>query len=206
MRRIIAILLIFSSFGMNSHAKKKGSDTPSRMTFGVEWGYIASIRSGYHNIYYAPEGYRIDEHEKSFGYCSNGEMYIHFGYDISSVWNLSMYIGYEGITDIHKAVPVSLRMTRYFNHDSSKDRWFSYMDLGSGISLQKPVREILTGKIGVGYRLALSSRAALDFIISARHTRTHQKIFDSNVLISQDKISKDVAYISALSLGMALTF
>ncbi len=206
MRRIIAILLIFSAFNMNVHAKGKGSERLSRMTFGVEWGYMASVNSGYSHVYYAPEGYRISESKNSFGYISNAEMYLHFGYDFSTVWNLSMYIGYAGIADIHKAVPVSLRMTGYFNPDPASDRWFSFLDLGSGISVGKPVREIFTGKVGLGYRLSLSRHAALDFLISARHTRTHQQIFHENRPVSPEMTNKNTAYTSSISLGMALTF
>ncbi len=206
MKRLIVILLIMNMFNMNVHARGKSGDFLSRMTFGFEWGYVASVHSGYHYNFFAPEGYRVDIEGSAFGFVSNADMYMKAGYDFNTEWNLSVLIGYEGISDIHRAIPVSLRMTRYFNANPLKDRWFSFIDLGSGICLKTPVQEILTGKVGGGYRLALSRHSSLDFLLSARFTHTHPQITYDDVPIPLNKTNRNSAFISAISVGMAVNF
>ncbi len=206
MRRIIYILLILASFNINVHAKGKSGNIPSRMTFGLEWGYVATFQAGYFHYFFAPEGYRVEDRGNGFGLISNADMYAHMGYNLNEKWNLSLYIGYEGIADIHKAVPVSLRMTRYFGSDAAKDRWFAFLDLGSGICLKKEPQDILTGKIGGGYRLVLSRFTSLDFIVSARSVHTHTQIVYDKVNIPLNRTNSNIAYANAISIGMALTF
>ncbi len=206
MRGIISILLLFSAFNFNVYASKKSDDKLSSMTFGLEWGYISSIHTAYSYSFMAPEGYRVAESENSFGFISNAGMYFNIGYELNPMWNISMYIGYEGIADLHKAIPISLRMTRYFNPDRTVDRWFSFLDLGSGISIKSPVQEILSGKIGAGYRLSLGRYAALSFLMSARLSYTHPEVLYDKTAIVFEKYDINHAFISALSVGMAISF
>ncbi len=206
MRYFLCIFLILSAININVCAGERGEEALSKVTYGLEWGYVATIQNGYHYNFFAPEGYRVDELDNSFGYISNADVHLHIGYNLSSRWNLSMYIGYEGIADIHQAIPVSLRMTRYFNADPMKDRWLSFIDLGSGICLKRRPEEILTGKIGVGYRLALSRSTSLDFILSARFIYTHPEIIYDKEPVSFNRINRNNAYVTAISIGMALTF
>ena len=137
---------------------------------------------------------------------NNADLYIHSGVNLSRSWNLSLYAGYAGVGDIHKVLPVSIRATRYFGKDPLSDRWFAFTDLGSGICFKRPVQEILTGKIGGGYRMSLSRYSKLDFIISARMTYTHPQITYDQEIISHDMVRRNNAYVSALSLGIGLTF
>ncbi len=191
---------------MNVHAKGESGNFLSRVTFGLEWGYVASIHSVYHFNFFAPEGYRMDIEGSKLGYVNNADMYLKLGYDFNTRWNLAVCLGYEGIADIHRAIPLSLRMTRYFNDNPLKDRWFSFIDLGSGICLKKPVQEIFSGKIGGGYRLSLSRHSSLDFLLSARLTHTHPQITYDEADIPFDKTNRNNALIGAISVGMALTF
>jgi len=119
---------------------------------------------------------------------------------------MSLYLGYEGIGDIHKAIPVSLRLTRYFGKYPLKDRWLAFADMGSGICIKRPVQEILSGKIGGGYRISLSRTTKLDFLVSARMTYTHPQVTYDKEVISHDMVRRNNAYASALSLGISLTF
>ncbi len=164
MKKILAILLTLISFNNFVNAQK---DRFYKYTFGVEWGYVATFQSGYRYIFFPPEGYRVDVRDNSFGLQNNADLYIHSGINLSRSWNLSLYAGYAGVGDIHKVLPVSIRATRYFGKDPLSDRWFAFTDLGSGICFKRPVQEILTGKIGGGYRMSLSRYSKLDFIISA---------------------------------------
>ncbi len=206
MRRIIYILLILSVCNINVHAKGKSDNPYKRVTFGAEWGYVATLQSAFIYSFFSPEGYRMETRGYEFRYISNAEMYAHVGYSFNEKWNLSLYVGYEGIADIHKALPISLRMTRYFGKNPAADRWFMFLDGGSGISLKKNPQEIFTGKLGVGYRLALSRFTSLDFIACGRLTHTHPQIFYDGIPISFDMTNRNIGLTSALSVGMALTF
>ena len=203
MKKILVILLILFSFNNFVNAQQ---DRFSKYTFGVEWGYVATFQSGYRYIFFPPEGYRVDVRDNSFRLQNNADLYIHSGVNLSRSWNLSLYAGYAGVGDIHKVLPVSIRATRYFGKDPLSDRWFAFTDLGSGICFKRPVQEILTGKIGGGYRMSLSRHSKLDFIISARMTYTHPQITYDQEVISQEMVRRNNAYVSALSLGLGLTF
>ena len=205
MKKLIYILLIFNIFNITVNARSK-EELKSRLTFGCEWGYVAAIHSGFHYYYFAPEGYRVDEFGNSFIFRSNAEGYINVGYDLSDKWNIAIYAGYTGIADIHKAIPVSFRGSRYFGDDPSKDRWFAFVDLGTGISIQSPIQEILSTKIGGGYRLSLSRDTSLDFLFSIRAIYTHPYIYYDGVQIPINKINRNNAYVNSLSIGMALSF
>ncbi len=206
MKRIICILIAISTFNINVHAKERPERDLSRWTFGVEWGYVGTLHMYHHYNFFAPDGYRVDDKGGAFGYGGNAEMYVHAGYDFNPEWNLSMYLGYEGILKYHKAVPVSFRLTRFFGEDLTADRWFSFADLGTGICLKRPVQEILTGKIGGGYRLVLGGNASLDFLASLRMTYSHPQIVYDEVLIPMDRINRNNIFLTSLSIGMALNF
>lgn len=189
---------------MISEGKAK-SDDMYRITFGIEWGYIASFYSIQHNYFIAPEGYRVeDKHDKAI-YRSNGEVNIHAGYNLNEKWNMSLHIGYAGIGNYHTGVPVSLRMTRYFGDDPMADRWFAYCDLGSGISIKSNPQELLGAKIGGGYRLSMSKYTKLDFIASVRVMHTHPDIYHYNELIYTQSINRNSGYLISASFGIGIT-
>ncbi len=195
-----------TTFSLSVHAGEKGVENPRRITFGLEWGYVATFQSGYFHNFFAPEGYRDQHMGNKFGLISNADMYAHIGYDLSPKWNLSLYVGYEGIADIHKAIPVSLRITRSFGQNRHSDRWLAFADAGSGVCLKQEPQEIFTVKLGGGYRLALSRKTSIDFILAARATYTHPQIIYDKVPIPLDRTNRNIAYVSAVSLGMALNF
>jgi len=184
---------------------KEPVDVP-KVTFGAEWSYIATFQSGHHYNFFAPDGYRVDMKDNEFGYFTNGEVLFHAGYNFNEFWNLSVYLGYTGISDLHPAFPISLRATRYFGNDPLADRWFAMADLGSGVSIKKYPREILFGKLGGGYRISLSRHVKMDFVASLRVVYTHPDIIYYGDRIERKWINRDNGYLSSISLGVALTF
>ena len=201
MKRLLIIFLILVSIGLKaqeSHSR--------RFTFGAEWGYVAVFYSGYHHNFFDPEGFRADLREYGFKLENNAEVYLHCGYDLNKRTNLSFYLGYSAIEDYHNIIPVSLRLTRFFDFNRYNDNWFVYFDIGSGISLKRKPQEIVTGKIGCGYRIVLSKDTALDFVAALRCAYTHPDINYYGVRIPHENINRNNAYVSALSLGMGLTF
>lgn len=203
MKKILAILLISAAVCLRAEARgERGSET----NFGIEWGYIATIHSGHHYNFFAPEGYRVDDHGRSFGYKSNADMYMFIGREIGKSWNMAVYVGYAGVGDVHETIPVSIRATRFFGDNPLEDRWFAFIDAGSGISIKRNVQEILTGKAGCGYRVALSRDTGLNFLFSMRMTYTHPDIVYENQFIDNDRINRNIACLTAFSFGLALSF
>jgi hypothetical protein len=86
------------------------------------------------------------------------------------------------------------------------DRWFGFTDLGSGICVKEQPQEILVARLGGGYSLALSRFTRLEFICSARITYTHPQVYDQGDVIRLNKTNRNNAYVSALSLGLGITF
>jgi hypothetical protein len=204
MRRIAAyVILLVLPVIMSAEERHTSA---RRMTFGAEWGYVMTFFSGYHNNFFSPDGWRVDDSHSSLCHFSNAEINFHVGYDFSDKWNLSAYAGFTAIQDTDNCIPVSLRATRYFTPDMKGDRWFSFIDLGSGISVKKHPQEILTGKIGAGYRILLSERTRLDFLASLRMNYTHADIIFDNIEIQHDKINRNNVYGCALSVGISLSF
>lgn len=206
MKRILLILLIVCTFNNIVNAQNKGGETYPKFTFGLEWGYVATLHSSYHYYFYAPEGFRVEEKGNILDYKSNADMYLNIGWNISTVWNLSAYVGYAGAGNYHNVIPLSLRGTRYFGDNPMTDRWFVFIDLGSGICLKTPLQEIFAGKIGGGYQLSLSRDTKLSFLFSARSTFTHPSIYYDGLIIPMGNTNRNNALISALSIGMGLTF
>lgn len=196
----IGVKYAFSSKGTGEHR----TDT-RRFTFGAEWGYVGTFYSGYHYNFFAPEGYRVDPRGHGFTFTSNGEVFVHAGYNLGEKANLSLYLGFSAIEEHHHSIPISLRYTRYYKANKVGDRWFSFIDAGSGISIKDSPREILTGKIGGGYRICLGNDMNLDFLVSLRTVLTHPDIDYYGTEIPSDRINRNNAYSSAISVGMALT-
>lgn len=203
MKRLLIILLIFTCF--NIIVKAEDNHKP-RFVYGIEWGYAATFQSGYHYNFFAPEGYRVDDYGNSFGYKSNADVYLYLGHEIGKSWIVSLYAGYAGVGKIHEVIPVTLRATRFWGDDPSTDRWFAFIDAGSGISVKKPVQEIIAGKIGGGYRIALSQKTGLDLILALRMTYTHPEIIYDGQPVDVGKVNRSNAYLSAVSLGLSLSF
>lgn len=204
MKRLAAYIILIL-MPMTLSAEGKGS-SEKRMTFGAEWGYVFTFFSGYHNNFFSPDGWRVNERDSGMCHFSNAEINVHIGYNLSDKWNLSAYAGCSAIQDAGFCLPVSIRATRFYKADHQGDRWLTFIDLGSGISLKKHPQEILTGKLGGGYRISLSERTKLDFLASVRMNYTHKDIIFENSEISFDRINRNNVYGCALSIGVSLSF
>jgi hypothetical protein len=196
------LILLLSCMPVFLYGKRDYTD----FTFGAEWSYCATFLSGYRFYFIAPEGYRVDDRKDTTGYANDGEVYAHAGYNINQHWNLSLYIGYTGIGDYHNGVPISLRATRYFGAAPLRDRWFAYCDIGSGVALKSRCSELITGKIGGGYRISLSRITKLDFIASIRFMHTHPEILYYGEFIEESNIGRASGYVMSASVGIGLTF
>lgn len=203
-RLIIVILLSLISFG--AYAGTRNGQSFRKFTFGAEWGFISSFHSGIHHNFFSEEGYRVDINQQSIGYESNGDVYLHCGYNINQEWNLSIYAGFAGVANIGNSIPLSLRMTRLFKEDKRGDRWLCYLDAGSGVCLKQNPQMIAAGKIGGGYRMALSRTTKMDFLLGYRMTLSHPDIVFDGYTVPFEMINRNNAYVSAIALSISLTF
>lgn len=198
---VIALLLIL--FGVSANAQE---DIP-RITFGAEWSFVMSGFTAWHVNFFSPDGYRYDRKGNDTDFTGNGEALLHVGWNLNEKWNLSLYSGFTGITTIHNAIPVSLRATYAFRQTNGRgDRWFSFADAGTGIGLKKQVQEIISAKVGTGYRISLSRNTKIDFLLAVRCTYAHPQIYFENEEISQRWTNRNDALVASTSIGMALTF
>lgn len=206
MKKLSLIVLIICLFNNNVKANTEEGESYPKFTFGLEWGYIASLHSAYHYYFLAPDGFRVEEQGNAMQYTSNADMYFNIGWNISEVWNISAYIGYTGVGRFNNALPVSIRGTRYFGHNPSADRWFAFIDLGSGLCLKTPLQEIFAGKIGGGYQISLSRDTKLCFLLSARSTFTHPSIYFDSSMIPMNDTDRNNALVNAVSVSIGLVF
>lgn len=177
-----------------------------KITFGAEWGYMPALFSGYHYNFFDPDGFRVDDKNSSFRYVTNGEVTLHAGYNFNEYWNLSFHTGYSGNGDFAPVVPMSLRITRYLGGNHLSDRWLTFLECGSGISIKNSPQEIFTGKVGGGYRISLSRFSKLDFIAAFRMLYTHPDIMYYEYEIPRELINRNDGYVGSLFLGLSLTF
>lgn len=191
---------------MNVNGQNSVSEGFARLSFGAEWSYVGTTHYNTWYNFFATDGYRINRREDVSGYWSNAEAFLHVGYNFNRHWNLSLYAGMSGFADIHNAIPVSLRATYCFGQDPLKDRWLTFLDLGTGFGIKEEPQEIWTGKIGGGYRITLSRDTKLDLIAAIRLGCTHPQIIDGEDIITLEWTNRNIALIQSFSIGMSITF
>lgn len=203
-RGLLTYILVFAacivSWGQGREA------TLLKITFGAEWGYMASFLSGHHYNFFDPDGFRVDSQEMSACYFNNGEVTFHVGYNFNHKWNLSLHTGYSGAGDFEPTIPISLRMTRYWGENHLADRWFTLLDVGSGITLKKSPQETVSCKLGGGYRISLSRVTKLDFLAAFKLLYTHPEIMYYGEIIDHKWINRSNGYVGSLFFGISLTF
>ena len=200
---LISILFLLVSSSLRAGDTVRSEHT--RITFGAEWNYVGSFYCSIHHNFYSEVGYRVDLKNNISDYTSNADLYLHCGYNLNDRWNISLYAGIAGVSDINRIVPLSLRATRYFRPDGNGDRWFTFIDGGSGITLTGHPQAAASGKIGCGYRVSLSNASKLDFLFAFRTTLTHPEIEFDGFSVPLDKINRNNAYVCAFSAGISLT-
>ena len=206
MRKFLCILLIICSFNLNVTGQGREHEDYARLSFGAEWSYIGTLHYNTWYNFFSTEGYRVSRHDNVSGYWNNGEALLHVGYNFSKHWNIALYAGLTGIADFHNAVPLSIRATYCFGQDARKDRWLTFLDLGTGISIKNEPQEIWTGKLGGGYRITLSRDTKLDLVAAIRLACTHPQIIDGEDIINLEWTNRNLAFLQSFSLGMSITF
>ena len=192
------IILILSILSICASAKK--------ITFGAEWSYVATPVAIYHYNFFSSEGYRFNIHGSDTGYYNNGEVLLHVGTDLDENWNVSAYAGVCGLANYHNSLPISLRLTRYYENNPMGDRWFSFVDVGSGFTIKLPVQAIASVKLGGGYRLSLTKDSKIDIIAALKGAYTQPQIYHEGEFIDLKYTNRNDVYLLSGQLGISLTF
>ena len=111
-----------------------------------------------------------------------------------------------GLADFHNAVPINIRVTRLWGCNPLIDRWFTFADIGTGITIRNPIQANAAVKLGGGYRLALSRDTKIDFLAALRGTYTQPQVHNRHELISIEATNRNDAFLLSISVGISLTF
>ena len=204
MKRLILILMLIVPLTMKAEGVHEYGF--KRITFGAEWSYIASFHYGIHHNFFSEEGYRVNLNQQAMGYWSNGEVHLHVGYNLTNDWNLAFYTGFAGVHNFNHVMPMTLRATRYFKENEKSDRFFCFIDGGSGVCLKARPQMTATGKAGGGYRISLSKTTKMDILLAYRMSLVHPEIVFDGYTVTDDKTNRNNAYVSSFSIGVSLSF
>ncbi len=211
-KKIICVVLLVSALLPAAAGNQKSRSFP-RLTFGVEGSFSGTFLTYRHSNFISNYGYRIDRKKFRHRLHGNGEFLLHVGYNVSSHINLSIYTGYSGGGNGRSGhiFPLNLRCTLFPSKKTDGDRWFVFLDAGPALNKTESKNDISgNGRLGGGYRLSITRSVKLDFIISLRQTLlknvTSQPGGMGAEFIDQDRIRRNNAAYTALSLGIGITF
>jgi len=184
-----------------------GREGSARLSYGIEWGYDATVIDVYHYNYLdAADGFRIDDKAAKPMIYSNGHVMAHLSVEFARHWALGLYAGYAGVQQRTRLFPLALRST-YFMESFRDDGTFIFLEGGAGLhETRKSISP--SGQLGYGYRAALSRRSSIDFSASLRVTADHPPIYDSSIpgYVSDENIRRSDALYGAVLLSVALNF
>lgn len=172
----------------------------------MEWGAGMTIADIHLYNYLLEGGYRMNGSDIYFGGKVNAYWQGSIGCEISPTWSLALNAGYEGIDRQYRVYPVTLRATHYLQ-SAAVDGWFLHCEGGVGFWSVSDISAVL-GRLGAGYRLALTRHTALDFILSYRLSIRNPDLFDpdSTHQIPPERIARNLLYANKLTLSIALSF
>lgn len=176
-------------------------------TYGLEWGYTATIlKTGQYNFICA-EGYRIIENPVIWRYFSNGSILANAGLNLTDHLNVSACSGLLGVYSRRWMVPVELRL-KYCPAGLYNDG----LVLGAGGGVAFPTTTLretgARGVAGAGYRFALFRKMSVDFMLSLNVTLDHDRITDPDTrqYVSRTEIESNTVQYYALNLSIGLNF
>ncbi len=180
-----------------------------RFTFGVESSYALTFLNYSHFNFISSDGGRRDERTVSASLFSNGQFLVHAGVNVSGNVNLSLYTGYSGVYRWERMVPLSLRFTWLSGNDPMRNRWLLFCSAGTGFNDFRNLGNLSAeGRVGAGYRISLNRSVKMDFLLAFQESYTHPRAYESDVgnYVPAERLRRNDAYISAVTLGIALVF
>lgn len=164
MKRIFIILCLLLSINVNAQEKKSFG---RRLSYSLEWGYSQTFFNNYkYNIISAAEGYRLGESGSGFQFYPHLRMQVACNFEINNNFTISLVGGNLGIAQNINLFPLMLRLS-IFNKGLYSDGFFSLVESGYGFHSPNGFSqdEALLIDLGEGYRIKLSRRCCLDFLL-----------------------------------------
>ena len=175
-----------------------------RFTYGVEWGFLTTFNVAYHRNFDSVSGFRENTRSMEWMFRGNGEALAHFGLDLGKRFNLSLYSGYSGLMDA-RIIPLSLRGTCFVSRNTELPGWLVFLESGCNFGTEND--EIgICGKIGTGYRLPLSKRTRLDFLLAFRISYADVRFSDEYGPVPPERIRRNDNFASSIAIGISLAF
>lgn len=205
MRKFVCILALSVLCCIPGNAK--GGSAAAHLKYGVEWGYSATFFEYHHENYLDPEfGYRIDDEYTKYYLYSNASVFAKLGIELGKHYSATILAGYIGIKQDRRAFPLTLRAT-YFPVSSSSDGW---MIFGEGGLLFHPDSNPLSNiaKLGSGYRMKLSRKSSLDFLMSVQMAGDHPNIYnmDAGGNVPSEYVRRSDGYYGSVNFSLSLNF
>lgn len=205
-RRTILILL-FLVLAANASAREIGW-CPNRLRCGIEWGYTATVFEGHVFGYVSDMGARVESEGSSLIYNSNGHFICYAGMEMGKRFETDLVSGYIGIVQGRRVMPLTLRETFFFK-GCRKDGFKIFADGGLCFTGSFRHQQNWIAKTGVGYRMMLGDKPAMDFSLSVHGAYDHP----SSVYISEysypvpiQDLRKSDRQSVGIDLSIALSF
>ena len=184
-----------------------GREGSARLSYGIEWGYDATVLDAYHYNYTDPtDGFRIDDKAVKGMYYSNGHVMANLTLGFARRWALGLHAGYAGIKQRTRFFPLAVRCT-YYMDSFRTDSQFMFAEGGAGFhETRKAISPY--GRLGYGYRSVLNKRSSIDFSASLRVAADHPPIYDNTKpgYIPEENVRRSDVLYGALMLSVALNF
>lgn len=210
MKRIFLILAAAALLAGQSPLRAgnpAGREGSARLSFGVEWGYEATLLDIYHyNYIETTDGFRIDEKAVKPMYYSNGHATAGVTLQFARRCALGLHAGYAGIQERSRMFPVSLRAT-YFFDSYLDDGTFTFLEGGAGVQEGRKIFPSF-GRIGYGYRAILGGSCSMDLSGSLRVVYDHPMVYDVSIpgYVPQENLRRSDALYCAASISIAINF
>jgi len=202
-RALILILLATSLLSSVCHAEEP------YFKFGLEWGAAATIYRYYYEYYY--DVYEtVMNTDSYFLFLGNGHVMGNAGLYFCDKFCASIHCGYMGIHKGRNMVPVLARMT-FYPSGFRNNGLFCYGDAGPafGVTENKNSNGLcVICHAGGGYRITLSRKIFLDFLLSARAAFDKPGIWSvyAGAYVPPENVRKSVSNMYGLEFSVGLNF
>ncbi|MBP5398503.1 MAG: hypothetical protein J6Y32_07790 [Bacteroidales bacterium] len=194
------------SYCFNCNKIESSTSSNRKFTFSLESAFAPSIYNYIQRMYFAEDGYRNIEEINAPDFSPCGELLLSAGWRPTDSFKLSLLLGYAGIRRDTRLHEILLRGNWYLRElNASGDRFFLSLDMGCGLNASDWGHPFALGKLGFGYRLALTNQSALEFFLRSHHAFATPALHDdTGAEVPADRALRSRMYITGLSIGAAI--
>lgn len=202
-KHIVTFLAAFSLAGGVAGAQV-------RFTYGLEWGYTATMFNIHSFNYHTTDGVRVDDTDALFDYRSNAMILGNAGAYFGDKFSATLNSGYASIYEKRMVCPLTLRAT-FFPKGYLNEGMKFFADGGTAFPMDGSFKNkaIYLFKAGGGYRIPIYGRFGMDLSLAAQYTVDHPvEIIDkyTHRYLDLENVRRSDRDYFALSLTLALYF